>query len=98
MSVERSAKLFVEGVSRSQIGKAPTIISLAVPPKWTSMSQLNVSRFVKLHDLAAQRNIQSGGRDWDLNMIRVSSLVCYRFGAAEGRVLRGRFHASVPFL
>jgi hypothetical protein len=39
------------------------------------MPQLNVSRFVELNDLTVQRNIQSGGRDRDLNEIRVCSLV-----------------------
>jgi hypothetical protein len=61
------------------------------------MSQLNVSRFVELHDLAIQRNIQSGSPDWDLDEIRVCSLVCYRFtGAPEGAVLHSRFHVNVP--
>ena len=69
--MERSAKLFDEGTSRSQIAKAPTIIGFAVPQNRASMPQLNVSRFVELYDLTVQRNIQSGGRDRDLDEIRV---------------------------
>jgi hypothetical protein len=39
------------------------------------MSQLKVSRFVELDDLAVHRNVQSNSRDRDLNVIRVRSLV-----------------------
>ena len=93
--VERSAKLFDEGASRSRVGKAPAIIGFAVLQNCTSMSRLNASRFVELYNLAVQRNIQSGSRDRDLNEIRVCSLVGYYFGT-DDPVLRGRFHVTVP--
>ena len=83
----------MEGVSSGQIGKAPAIICFAVPRTCTSVSQLNVSRFMELHDLEAQRSIQSGSRRRDSDVIRVCSLVCYRFG---GAVPRRRFHVNVP--
>ena len=96
--MERSAKLFAKGASRRQIGKTPAIINLVVPWNCTSVSQLNVSRFVELDDLTAQHNIQSRSRDRDSNLIRVCSLVCDRFTdmALEGAVSRGRFHVNVP--
>jgi len=50
------------------------------------MSQLKVSRFVELHDLAVQRNVQSSSRDRDLNVIRVRSLVS----------VPDRFHVYAP--
>src|SRR5215472_4319553 len=55
-----AAKLFDEGVSRGRIGKAPAIMGFAAPQNSASMSQLNVSRFVELHDLggSGQRPIQ----------------------------------------
>ena len=94
--VERSAKLFDEGASRSRVGKAPAIIGFAVLQNCTSMSRLNASRFVELYNLAVQRNIQSGSRDRDLNEIRVCSLVSCYFAGTEDPVLRGRFHVTVP--
>ena len=71
-----AAKLFDEGVSRGRIGKAPAIMGFAAPQNSASMSQLNVSRFVELHDLAAQGNAQSSIHGRDFNEIRVCSLVC----------------------
>ena len=45
-----------------------------------------MSRFVELHDLAVQRNVQSSSRDRDLNVIRVRSLVS----------VPDRFHVYAP--
>jgi hypothetical protein len=50
------------------------------------MSQLKVSRFVELDDLAVQRNVQSNSLDRDLNEIRVRSLVS----------VLDRFHVYAP--
>jgi hypothetical protein len=88
----------MEGVSCGQIGKAPAIIDFAVPKSCTSVSQLNVSRSVELHDLAAQHNIQSSSHDRESNLIRVCSLVYDRFTdmALEGALSRGRFHVNAP--
>ena len=63
------------------------------------MSQLNVSRFVELHDLTAECNIQSSSRDRDSDVVRACSLVCYRFTSTVLEVLvpHGRFHVKVPF-
>jgi hypothetical protein len=72
--VERPAKLFDEGLSRSQIGKAPTIINLPFPHDRTSMSRLNMLRLVKMHEAAAQCDIQSFGRDGKLDDIWIFSL------------------------
>jgi len=83
----------MEGVGRIQIGKAPAIINLFVSENCTSVSRLNVSRFVELDDLAAQCNIQFSSRDRDCNVMRVCSLVCYLF---TGMMLRGRFHLNAP--
>jgi len=60
------------------------------------MSQLNAPRFVELDNLAVQRNIQSGNPDWNLNEIRVCSLVGCYFADTDDPVLRGRFHVTVP--
>ena len=88
--------MFGEGVSRSQIGKAPAITSFAFPQNCTSVSHLKVSRFVELHDLATERNFQWSSRHRHLNEIRVCSLVCYRFTGTDGPVLRCRFHGNFP--
>lgn len=49
--VERSAKLFEEGASCCQIGKAPARINLIAPDNLATVSRLNVSRFMKTYDL-----------------------------------------------
>src|SRR6516162_7630590 len=93
--IERSTKLFDKGESRHQIQKAPAIIIFAAPQNHTSIPQLKLPRFVELHDLAVQRNVQSSGRDRDLNEVRVCSLVCYRLADTQGAVLE-RFHVHAP--
>ena len=64
--------------------------SFAAPQNCASMSQLNVSRFMEPHDLAAQGNVQSSIRGRDLNEVRVYSFVCYRFAG------RACFHVNAP--
>src|SRR5262249_3646132 len=88
-------KLFDKSKSRHQIGKAPPIIIFAAPQNHTSIPQFKLPPFVELHDLAVQRNVQSSGRDRDLNEIRVCSLVCYRLADTQGAVLE-RFHVHAP--
>jgi hypothetical protein len=57
------AKLFNKVASHRQIGKAPAIIGLALPQKCSSKSGLNMSRLMKIYDLAAQCDVQSTGSD-----------------------------------
>jgi len=54
---ERTAELFDKGEGRHQIGEALPIIVFAAPRICASMPQLKLSRFVEIHDLAAQRNV-----------------------------------------
>jgi hypothetical protein len=76
--IERSAKLFEEGASRRQIGKAPTIKELPVSPNGASKSRRDASRLVKTDDLTVQSDIQSIRGDRDLNNKGVFPLVCKR--------------------
>jgi hypothetical protein len=50
MFIDRSAKLFDEGVGRREVRKTPAIIRLAVLQNYMAMSRTDVSRIVKVHD------------------------------------------------
>jgi hypothetical protein len=54
-----SAKLFGDGLGRLQIGKAPTVISLASSFRncIASVSRLNVPSVVEIRDLATQSDV-----------------------------------------
>ena len=60
------------------------------------MSQLKVSRFVELHDLAVQRNVQSNSRDRDLNLIRVCSFVVSDLLTPMARYWTAFMYAPIP--
>jgi hypothetical protein len=51
--VKRSAKLFDEGLGRHQIRKTPAIKRLAFIQNYMTVSRLDLSRIVKVHDLTA---------------------------------------------
>jgi len=80
--VERSAKLFDEGASRIQIGKAPTIIALLVSPNGASQSGPDAVRLVKNNNLTVQFDIQSVRGDRHLDNKGVFPLVGDRLTAA----------------
>jgi hypothetical protein len=79
--VERSAKVFEEVASRAQIGKAPPTVGLVVLSNPTPMSRPNMSRLMKVHNLAAQFDFQPVFRDSKLDNIRVFFLICQRLSA-----------------
>jgi len=69
---DRSAKLFDEFMSNLQTGKAPAIIELPFLQNCTSVSRLNMSCLVKLHNPAAQCGIQpahTGGKLGDVGVL-----------------------------
>ncbi|MGO8925223.1 MAG: hypothetical protein ACLQF4_20065 [Xanthobacteraceae bacterium] len=80
--VERSAKLFEEGASRRQIGKAPTIIALLVSPNGASKSGRDAARLVKIDNLTVQSDVQSIRRDRHLDNKGVFALVGDRLTGA----------------
>ena len=55
------------------------------------MPQLKLTRFVEIHDLAVQQNVQPNSRYWNINEVRVCSFVRQRLAA----VLE-RFHVYAP--
>ena len=89
---ERSAKLLDEGVSRRQIGKAPAIIKVTFLFNRPSMSRRKCSCFVKLNDLAAQRDIQPGAHTGGkLDDVGILSFVPHRLIATtNARHIRRR--------
>jgi ABC transporter substrate binding protein len=76
--VERSAKLFDEGASRRQIGKAPAIISFAFPQNYSPMPRLDASRTVKVHYSTTQSNVQAFRTNSKFNDVKVFPLIRYR--------------------
>jgi hypothetical protein len=76
--VERTAELFEKSEGRHQIGEAPPIIVFAAPRICAPMPQLKLSRFVEIHDLAAQRNVQPNSYYRNINEVRVCSFVRQR--------------------
>jgi hypothetical protein len=50
---ELSTELFDEVASGCQIGKAPAVEDLLLPINRTSVMRLNMSRLMKIYDLAA---------------------------------------------
>jgi hypothetical protein len=73
---ERSAELFDKGESCHQICEAPPIIALAAPQNYAAIPQLKLSRFVKIYDLAVERDVQPNSRYRNINPVRVCSFVC----------------------
>ena len=53
----------------------------AIPNNNTSISDLNVPRFVKRRNLAAQLDVQSVQGDWQFDDVGIFSLICSRFTA-----------------
>jgi hypothetical protein len=82
-----SAKLFDEGASCRQSGKAPAIIDLALPNNSTPVPRLNVSRLVKGYNLVIQLDFQSVGSDSKLDDIGISAFVRQRITAIRLRHL-----------
>src|SRR6516165_9604220 len=54
----------------------------AFPNNNTSISDLNVPRFVKRRNLAAQLDVQSVQGDWQFDDVGILALICSRFTAA----------------
>ena len=55
------------------------------------MPQLKLTRFVEIHDLAVQQNVQPNSRYWNINKVRVCSFVRQRLAA-----VLDRFHVYAP--
>jgi hypothetical protein len=83
--VERSTKLFDEGVGRLQIGKAPAIIMLAFRQNCTSVSRLNMSGLVELKNPAVQFDIQPVDTNGKLDDVGVLCFVPPRLIATTER-------------
>jgi hypothetical protein len=73
--VECSAKLFEEGASGYQIGKAPARIRLIVSNNSPTVSWLKAPRCMKTYDLSVQFEFQSAHRNSKLDDIRIPALV-----------------------
>jgi|SRR6516225_5769605 hypothetical protein len=73
-----SAELFPERAGRVRIRKAPPKIDFAFSNNCPSMSRLNFSRPVKVHDPAAQFDIQFITSDDKLEDVGILLLVCDR--------------------
>src|SRR6516162_1296739 len=61
--------------------EAPAVMVFAIPNNNTSISDLNVPRFVKRRNLAAQFDVQSVQGDWQFDDVGIFSLICSRFTA-----------------
>jgi hypothetical protein len=70
-----SAELFHECPGHCQIGKTPSKIDLALSDNPSSMPRLNFSRPTKVHDAAAQVDIQFIIGEGDLDNVRISAFV-----------------------
>src|SRR6516162_4125576 len=62
--------------------EAPAVMVFAIPNNNTSISDLNVPRFVKRRNLAAQLDVQSVQGDWQFDDVGILRLIRSRFTAA----------------
>jgi hypothetical protein len=86
-----SAELFRELAGRGQIGKAPAKIALTFSNHSPAVPRLNFSRPVKLHDPAAEFDIQFIAGNDKVHDVRIFFLVCDRFSA----MVVGAYHARL---